>query len=502
MIRHIGERAVVMGASMAGLLAARVLADRYGQVTVIDRDELPETPLHRRGVPHGRHIHALAARGQQVLEELFPGLTAELIADGAPAGDMLTDARFYLSGHRLARARSGLMLLCASRPFLEAHVRARVRALPNLTLLDRRDVVGLTTTPDGHRVTGARVLRRADGSAEELVGADLVIDATGRGSRAPTWLDALGYPRPEREQVRIGLEYATRTYRLPPGALDGQLAILDAGTPTLPRTGALQRLEGGRLMLTLAGILGDTPPTDPDGYLEYARSLRFPDIYDAVRNAEPLDDPIGFRFPASVRHRYELSDRFPAGFLAVGDAVCSFNPIYGQGMSVAALEALTLRRHLARGIEPEPRRWFRDLARVVAVPWDMSAGGDLLFPGVPGHRTLKIRLLGGYLTRLHAAATADPYLATAFMRVAGLVAPPPSLLAPGIILRVVRAGRDPRSVAVTSSTQDPDSEPGTIRRSGRNEFGHRFRNRDPSLSSAPSSPRQSRSAQHRTPRPL
>ena len=438
---QIGDRAVVLGASMAGLLAARVLTEAYGQVTVIDRDELPETPTHRRGVPHGRHIHALGARGQQVLEELFPGLTAELVEDGAPAGDMLTDARFYLSGHRLHQARTGLMLLCASRPFLEGHVRARVRALPNLRFLDRCDVVGLATTPDGRRVTGARVLRRADGSAEELLGADLVVDASGRGSRTPGWLETLGYPRPEREEVQIGLGYATRTYRLPPDALDGTLAILDAATPQLPRTGALQRLEGDRWMLTLAGILGDHPPTDPDGFLEFARSLRFPDIYEAVREAEPLDDPVGFRFPASVRHHYERLDRFPSGFLAVGDAVCSFNPIYGQGMSVAALEALTLRRHLKRGIEPQPRRWFRDLARVVDVPWDMSAGGDLLFPGVPGRRTLKIRLLGGYLSRLHAAAADDAHLATAFIRVAGLVAPPQSLLSPGIALRVLRGGR-------------------------------------------------------------
>jgi len=140
-------------------------------------------------------------------------------------------------------------------------------------------------------------------------------------------------------------------------------------------------------MLTLAGILDDHPPTDPDGFLAFARSLRFPDIYQAVRVAEPLDDPVGFRFPASVRHRYERLPRFPDGFLVTGDAVCSFNPIYGQGMTVAALEALTLRRHLERGIEPRPRRWFRDLARVVDVPWDMSAGGDLAFPGVQGRRT-------------------------------------------------------------------------------------------------------------------
>jgi 2-polyprenyl-6-methoxyphenol hydroxylase-like FAD-dependent oxidoreductase len=228
---------VVLGAGMAGLLAAHVLTDAYGQVTVIDRDELPETPRHRRGVPHGRHLHALAARGQQALEELFPGLTAELVAHGAPAGSLLANARLYLSGHLLRQADTGLVLLCASRPFLEGHLRARVRALPNVTWLDRCDVVGLATTPEARRVTGARVLRRADHSAEQLLGADLVVDATGRGSRAPMWLEALGYARPAKEQVRIGLGYATRTYRLPPDALDGDLAVLQAATPQHPRTG-------------------------------------------------------------------------------------------------------------------------------------------------------------------------------------------------------------------------------------------------------------------------
>ena len=191
---RIGDRAVVVGASMAGLLAAHVLANSYGQVIVIDRDQLPETSMHRRGVPHGRHLHALAARGQQALEELFPGLTAELVADGALAGSLLADARMYLSGHRLRQTDTGLVLLCASRPFLEAHVRARVRAHPNVTVLDRCDVVGLATTSDTRRVTGARVLRRADSSAEEVLTADLVVDASGRGSRAPVWLESLGYP--------------------------------------------------------------------------------------------------------------------------------------------------------------------------------------------------------------------------------------------------------------------------------------------------------------------
>jgi 2-polyprenyl-6-methoxyphenol hydroxylase-like FAD-dependent oxidoreductase len=447
------DHAVVLGASMAGLLAARVLTDKYAHVTVIDRDELPHGPAHRRGVPHGRHLHALAARGQQILEELFPGLTADLVAHGAPAANLLTDARLHLSGHRLHQADSGLVLLCASRPLLEARVRARVRALPNVALLDRCDVVGLATTPGGRQVTGVRVLRGADGSAEEVIVADLVVDATGRGSRTPAWLETLGHSRPPTEQVQIGLGYATRTYRLPADATDGAFAIVEAATPDFPRSGALQALEGDRWMVTLAGILGDHPPTSPGGFIAFARSLRSPDIAQAIRDGEPLDDPVAFRFPASVRHLYERLARFPVGFLVMGDAVASFNPIYGQGMSVAALEALTLRRHLERGVEPRAGRWFRDLARIVDVPWAMAAGGDLVFPGVQGRRTPTTRLAHAYLTRLHAAASRDAYLAAAFARVAGLVAPPSSLVRPDVVLRVLRNTETRRTLRPRTTSQ-------------------------------------------------
>ena len=443
MSTQIGDRAVVLGASMAGLLAARVLADAYTQVIVVDRDDLPDPPMHRRGVPHGRHIHALLARGQQALEELLPGLTADLVASGAPAGDLLGNGRWYLNGHRLRQAPAGLVMVCASRPVLEGAVRARVRALPNVAFLDARDIVGLVASADGGRVTGARVLRRADRAAEDVLDGELVVDATGRGSRTPIWLEALGYPRPDVEQVRIGLGYATRSYRLPPDALGGDLAVVHGGTPAHPRGGAMLRLEGDRWMVTLGGILGDHPPTDPDGFLGFARSLRFSDIYESVRDAEPLDDPVAFRFPVSVRHRYERLDRFPDGLLVLGDAVCSFNPIYGQGMTVAALEALALRRHLQPGTQPQSGPFFTDLARVVDVPWDIAVGGDLVFPGVEGRRTLKSRLINAYLARLHAAAAHDATLAAAFLRVTGLVTPPQSLLRPGVAIRVLRASRQP-----------------------------------------------------------
>jgi 2-polyprenyl-6-methoxyphenol hydroxylase-like FAD-dependent oxidoreductase len=422
---------------------------------VVDRDELPETAMHRRGVPHGRHAHALLARGQQALEELFPGLTAELITHGAPVGDLVANGRWYLNGHRLRQAHSGLVALSPSRPFLEGHVRTRVRALPNVAFLDSCDILGLAATPDGRRVTGVRVLRRAVGSAGELVGADLVVDATGRGSRSPVWLEAVGYARPPTEQVRIGLGYTTRTYRLPPDALEGDLGVVQAATPQHPRSGVLVLLEGDRWMVTLGGRLGDHPPTDPDGFLDFARTLWFPDIYETIRDAEPLDDPVGFRFPASVRHRYEQLHRFPDGLLVMGDAVCSFNPVYGQGMSVAALEALILRRHLQQGTRPQPHRFFADLTRVVDVPWDIAVGGDLAFPGVQGRRTRKVRLISAYLARLHAAAAHDASLAGAFLRVAGLVAPPQSLLHPGIAVRVLRGSLHPATAStVVSSNRD------------------------------------------------
>jgi flavin-dependent dehydrogenase len=307
--------------------------------------------------------------------------------------------------------------------------------------MDGCDVAGLTTTSDVSRVAGVRVVRRRDGSAEQTLTADLVVDATGRGSRTPAWLEALGYPRPPVERVRIGLGYVSRTYRLDPGLLDGKLGILIAATPDHPRGGALAALENDRFLVTLYGILGDHPPTDPAGFTEFAAALRFPDINEAVRAAEPIDDPVPFRHPSSVRHGYERLLRFPDGLLVMGDAVCTFNPIYGQGMSVAALQARALRDHLQPQTRPQPVRLLRQICRIVDVPWAMATGGDLAFPKVPGRRTLQMRLLNDYLDRLLASAAHDPQLGRAFLRVAGLVDPPQALLAPRLAARVLRARR-------------------------------------------------------------
>ncbi|MFD4293886.1 FAD-dependent oxidoreductase [Rhodococcus sp. NPDC058532] len=434
----IGDRAVVLGGSMAGLLAARVLADAYAQVVVVERDELPDTAGQRRGVPQGHHIHSLMARGQQVFEELFPGFAADLVAGGAPMLDQLAEARLYFGGHRFAQAASGIAVISVSRPCIEGYVRERVRALPGVVLDDHRDVLGLAASRDGGRVTGARVSRRVDGSGDVTLDADLVVDATGRGSRLPRWLEALGYPRPAEDRVTTDITYATGVVRLRAGALGAQRAVIVPPGGGCTRGGALAAIEGGRHILTLVGMLGEVPPTDANAFVEYTRSLPIPDIHDAVRDAELLDPPVAMRFPASIRHRYERLPRFPAGLLAVGDVLCSFNPVYGQGMSVAALEARTLREHLAS--EPDPRKVLRGMAKIVDPPWDIAAGADLAFPAVPGPRPLRVRMANTYVPLVQAAAARDPEVGAAFLRVAGMLDDPTALMRPALVRRVAAAG--------------------------------------------------------------
>ncbi len=436
MNRRIGDHAVVLGAGMAGLLTAGVLAQAYGRVTVFDRDVMPEVDVHRRGVPQDRHLHFLHPRGRQVFDELFPGLTARLIGQGAATGDVLGNIQWQLSGHQLRQADIGLPGLLASRPFLEGHVRARVSDLPNVTLVERTDVVVVTATTDRCRVTGVRVHDTA-GGGERAVPADLVIDTTGRGSRAPLWLSELGYERAAVDRVDIGLGYASRIYRLRPGALGTDVAMLTAGTPQNPRGGAISAIEGGRHIVTIFGILGDHPPTDLTGFDAFAASLLFPDITEAIRDAEPLTDPVSIRFPASVRNRYERLRRFPIGLLVLGDAVCSFNPIYGQGMTAAAVQASTLQGLLAQGEAPTARRYFRAIARTLNTPWDIAVGADMAFPEVPGVRTAKIRMVNNYLPKLHASATTDTTLGRAFVRVLGMVDRPEGLLRPDRVVRVL-----------------------------------------------------------------
>ncbi|HVG99191.1 MAG TPA: alpha/beta fold hydrolase [Miltoncostaeaceae bacterium] len=441
-MERIGERAVVIGGSVAGMLAACALAEAYERVAVDHRDALPDGVDGRRAVPQGRHAHALLPRGQICMEELLPGLVDELFAAGAARVEALEQMRFVVGGHELARGVLGGPSLFASRPFIEGHVRRRVRALPAVEVVDGCDALGLTTAPGGGRVTGVRVLRRHDGSAEETLAADLVIAATGRDARVPAWLEAIGAPRPPEERLDVDVTYASRHLRLPAGALGGDGMVLIGATPQRPRTMFLFSQENGRWILSLGGYgPANRPPADPDGHAAFAATVAPPEVAEALGGAEYLDDVATLRFPASRRRRYERLRDFPEGLLVCGDAVCSFTPTYGQGMTVAAAEALALRESLAGGADRLARRFFAAAAAPIDDAWELSTGADLALPQVVGRRTRRVRAVNAYVRRLQATAERDPVVAGAFMAVIGMLERPPRLMRPAIARRVARGPR-------------------------------------------------------------
>ncbi|GAA3107477.1 FAD-dependent oxidoreductase [Streptosporangium carneum] len=432
-------RAVVLGGSLAGLFAARVLADAYDEVFIVDRDVLVGVEGPRRGCPQGRHINGLLARGQLAMEELFPGITEELFADGVPTGDLAGDVRWYFKGKPVRQQHAGLVCVSASRPMLERHIRERTQALPNVVFLEKYDILGIEATADHSRITGVRVQRLGEDDSVEILDADLVVDATGRGSRTPIWLENLGYPRVPEVRKKIGLGYVTQHYRLLADPYHGDLSINPVASPDLPRGAIFTKTDGDRVELTTYGLLGDHPPTDQEGLYAWLKTLATSDIYDALQQAEPLDEPVAFRFPTTLRRRYESMSRLPDGLLVTGDAVCCFNPVYAQGMTVAALGALTIRQHLHTGAAPDPAQYFRDLARdVITPPWEMTNVVDLGFPGVEGERTLMVRVQQLYLSLVQTASAYDGKVTAAYMKAAGMVERPESLMRPEMVVRVLR----------------------------------------------------------------
>jgi 2-polyprenyl-6-methoxyphenol hydroxylase-like FAD-dependent oxidoreductase len=433
-----GRHAIVIGASMGGLLAARALADHYDEVTVLERDALPETPEPRKGVPQGRHAHGLLGRGREVLDQLFPGLSEEMVAQGALYGDIADDVFWFNHGFYLNNTPSGLRGLLISRPLLEAGVRRRLLRLPNVQLCERWDAAELLFDHAEGRVTGVRAHARGGAGPAETLVADLVVDAGGRGSRSPAWLDALGYERPREENIEVDIGYTMRQYRRRPGELRGKLAAIIAACQPGWRFGAILAQEGDRWIVTLGGYLGDKAPTDDHGFLRFAQSLPTPEIFDVVRNAEPLSPLTAYHFSASLRRRYEELSRFPESYLIFGDALCSFNPIYGQGMTVACMESLALRDCVAAGQRGLARRFFKAASRLIDTPWQIAVGGDLQHPQVQAERTAQVRFINWYIAKLYHAAPRDAVLSTRFLEVANLMKQPAALLDPRIAWRVLR----------------------------------------------------------------
>jgi 2-polyprenyl-6-methoxyphenol hydroxylase-like FAD-dependent oxidoreductase len=400
------HHAIVIGESMAGLLAARVLSEHFQRVTILERDHLIDDAQPRKGVPQGRHVHGLLAGGAAIMGAYFPDLFAALAQDGAvPLGT--ADIRRYQLGVRVAAVPSPVKTLWQSRPFLEEHVRAALSARNNVHILDGCSVTRLSMNDE--RITGVVLRHRSGQQGEDELAANLVVDASGRGSRAPQWLASLGYSQVEETSVTIEVGYTSRIYRCPdPLPTEWKVLIILGPPPDHTRAGVIFPIEGGYWMVTLRGWLCDCPPDDDAGFLDYARSLSQPDLYEAIKEAEPITPIAVYKYSANRWRHYERLSRLPEGFIVTGDAVCAFSPVYGQGMSVAAMEAKTLDTCLREQqsctgnthATSFPQRFQQAIAKEIKTPWMLSTGEDLRYPETEGHRSLGTRLFTWYIRRV------------------------------------------------------------------------------------------------------
>jgi pimeloyl-ACP methyl ester carboxylesterase/2-polyprenyl-6-methoxyphenol hydroxylase-like FAD-dependent oxidoreductase len=450
--------AVVIGGSFAGLLAARVLADRFDEVIIVDRDDLPGNSAFRKGVPQSRHLHVLLARGAQILEGLLPGFLVELEAEGAVPLRWPTDLAILGAAGWAQRDVRGLNVISARREVTEHVVRRRVLGMPAVRPLERYEAVQLLAARDG-AVRGIRVRSRPDG-AERDIDADLVVDASGRVSRAPAWLEDLGYGVPPETIINASLGYASRVYAGTADGRDWRAAFLFPKPPDVRRGGAVFPVERDLWHVTLGGIGGDYPPTDESGFNEFAQSLRSPILWEAIREAEPQTGITAYRRTENQIRHHDALRRWPDGFIVTGDAACCFNPIYGQGMTVAGQDALVLREWLADGTSTH--EFQRRLSKALVTPWVLATSEDFRYPTTVGGRPSPMtRLMHRYLDRVNAAAVTDRVVAHAFTRVLHMVGRPSELFHPDVVLRALRSPRDipydpsippPRSTRTTAAS--------------------------------------------------
>ncbi|MET0702038.1 MAG: oxidoreductase [Mycobacterium sp.] len=431
------EDVIIIGASIAGLCAARVLSAHYRQVTLFDRDELPDTPTQRAAVPQGRHVHMLMARGAAEFESLFPGLLADMVAAGVPILENRPDCiHFGAAGHVLGTdhsLRDEFTAYVPSRPHLEWQIRERVRAIPNVEI--RQEAVAEPLfCPAEERVTGVLLDARDEDSA---VLADLVVDATGRGTRLPMWLEQWGFDRPPEETVDVGIGYASQQVRIPAGLIQEKVVVAGASRDQPLGLGMLY-YEDGNWNVTTFGIAKVEPPQSFPEMCALADQVLPPHVSAALRAGEPIGDLSFHRYPVSRWRRYDKLNRFPAGIIPFGDSVVSFNPTFGQGMTMSSIQADNLRGVLASGDPDLAGRLAKATAKTTLPVWLMTSIGDQVLHLAPGPRPWWYGPVGNLFDQFLGAAETDPVLAEWFLRRFSLLDSLYMVPSPALVGRTIR----------------------------------------------------------------
>lgn len=444
-----GDRAVVIGGSIAGMLAARVLADHFTSVTIVETDKLPENAIARSGVPQSVQPHVLFTKGYRILEQLFPNIGDELSAAGALTIDWLREFHHFIHGGWSAKAESAsdLVSFTCSRPLLESAIRSRLADFANVQFMEKHRVTGLLLN-SSNDINGV-CLRPIGGTNQEELSATLVVDAGGRRSQAPQWLESLGFTPPPETVVNPYLGYATRRYREPEGfEPDWKVMLISHSPPDGNRLGYLARIEGGEWIATLGGYGGDFPPLNNEGFLEFARSLPSLKFYEAIKQAEPVSPIYAHRATANRLRHYEKVT-IPEGFVSLGDAVCALCPVYGQGMTLSALSAMLLQQELGKPRRLNSSSFQKDLAKSNSMHWSSATTQDSGFPTtkrlpeIPGqNKAVRLtQLMRWYTKQLQSGANSDPDLHALMMQVGHILKSPLALYHPKVVWRVITGSR-------------------------------------------------------------
>ena len=439
------QHAIVIGGSMAGLCAARVLSDFFEKVTVIDRDAYPAGAHERPGVPQSRHVHALLARGRIELDRLFPGFEKTMLERGALEINFGNDFATLRPTGWAVRRPNLITTLFASRVLIEATIRELLRRLPNVELIERADAVGFETIrADSIRVTGVKVNPRDSGSPFTLTG-DLIVDASGRSTKCPAWIEAMGLPMPAETVVDSHTGYASRWYQVNPASRPKDWwwkgIWIDPIAADSSTAGVMFPVEGDRMIVTMAGIGGKYPPSDEDGFTARLAQLRSPIIASEVALAEPISKVYSYRQMANRWRHYEKWNSRLDGFVALGDSTCAFNPVYGQGMTSGALSALILGECIKNNSDHNelPRKFFAAQARFQAEPWGLATGADFRIAGTEGTRPMISRVLDPILGRMFEVANDDPNIGERIGEVINMIKPPSALFEMSTLALIARA---------------------------------------------------------------
>ncbi|MDA0747874.1 MAG: hypothetical protein O2954_15245 [bacterium] len=441
------SHAVVIGSSIAGMLAGQVLARHFDRVTIVERDLAPRSAAPRKGVPQGRHIHLTLKSGADVISRLFPGLVEEMVSEGA-VPITLENVRWHHYGMWKPRIKSSLIAYSHSRPFLEWKIRSRLEQNPRVHFLQGTEAQELVMDASRGSITAVRFQGRNRKQAQRELETDLVVDASGRGSKTPSWLRMLGFGQPSEQSVVINLTYASRLYKYPKGLPPNWLGLLvHPNPPGQTKGGVIASVENGFWITTLMGYFEDSPPTDEAGFLQYARQLDVPDLYDAMCSATPVTPISTLKFPCNLRRDYERMSSLPHNLVVLGDALCSFNPVYGQGMSVCAMSAQVLDDCL-QGRDSRSRdaftgfsmHYFKRVSKVIDTPWTIATLEDFRFPQAEGTRPAGTRSLNWYKSQLYELSACNPRVLEGLIDVLTLQHSPSVLFRPYVMYQGLKWG--------------------------------------------------------------